>query len=188
MTKEFDTSQRIDTFLSPKAFWDFSVKLYSQPKVQKILLKWQDELGANVNEVLFILWSIHNKIDIPDKVLNKVLRSNIQLSRVTDSFRKARRGVYAEFNNRLGNKYKKQLRIFKNGLLELELEFEAMQQRHLLNVAFEHKSQVTTKLLNQEKSNGLSFRYLSLKMQTAISEKELQQDIKRLVNSISKIK
>ena len=39
------------------AFWDFSIRLYSNTQVRDQLLQWQDENGANVNAALLCVWT-----------------------------------------------------------------------------------------------------------------------------------
>src|SRR5688572_12709376 len=38
------------------ALWRFSLAFYSRPGVPDVLIKLQDELGIDVNLVLFVLW------------------------------------------------------------------------------------------------------------------------------------
>jgi uncharacterized protein (TIGR02444 family) len=37
-------------------FWDFSLKLYASPAVQRACLELQDESGVDVNVLLYMLW------------------------------------------------------------------------------------------------------------------------------------
>lgn len=38
------------------AFWDFSLKIYSSPEVQKACVELQDGSGVDVNVLLYMLW------------------------------------------------------------------------------------------------------------------------------------
>lgn len=42
--------------MSEGAFWAFSLGIYARPGVPAALLRWQDEGGADVDLVLYILW------------------------------------------------------------------------------------------------------------------------------------
>jgi uncharacterized protein (TIGR02444 family) len=39
------------------SFWTFSLKVYAEPAVANVCLSLQDQFGADVNVVLFMLWS-----------------------------------------------------------------------------------------------------------------------------------
>ena len=39
-----------------KRFWDFSLNIYGVPGVAPACLRCQDEAGADVNLILFLLW------------------------------------------------------------------------------------------------------------------------------------
>ncbi|MAU40645.1 MAG: TIGR02444 family protein [Kordiimonas sp.] len=41
---------------SPNPFWDYSLRLYSQPSVAQSCLELQQEHNADVNIILFLLW------------------------------------------------------------------------------------------------------------------------------------
>ncbi|HEY0183343.1 MAG TPA: TIGR02444 family protein [Rhodopila sp.] len=49
------------------AFWAFSLRLYARPGVQQVLLRLQDQEGADVTMVLYILWcaSCGHRLDAP---------------------------------------------------------------------------------------------------------------------------
>ncbi len=181
MTKELITSERIDIFLSPKAFWDFSVKLYSQPKVQNILLKWQDELGANVNEVLFILWCNRQKISFQEDMLETVIKSNKYLNRVTNDFRHSRRMRYLELSNGINETDNKELISFKKKLLDLELYFESMQQKTLLRATCEQTFRNKFKKTRVNNINHLLKAYLTHKKIACSSKYKLCLDIEYMV-------
>ena len=38
-------------------FWNFSLRIYAQPKIADVCLDLQDRFGADVNLVLFMLWA-----------------------------------------------------------------------------------------------------------------------------------
>jgi uncharacterized protein (TIGR02444 family) len=44
------------TFSTENPFWNFSLEIYARPGVSEACLALQDEIGADVNLVLFCLW------------------------------------------------------------------------------------------------------------------------------------
>lgn len=54
-------------------FWDFSLRLYASPAVQKACLELQDGSGVDVNVLLYMLWHGANRRRLSDADANAVL-------------------------------------------------------------------------------------------------------------------
>lgn len=55
------------------AFWDWSLKTYDQLDVARRLLALQDQLGLNVNILLWCCWSASRRLEVSELALRKAV-------------------------------------------------------------------------------------------------------------------
>ena len=82
--------------LSANDFWDFSIGIYQQTKVQDLLLQGQEQLQANVNLSLFCLWLNQQQVALSREQLF-MLHSSVNHFGVT--FTKPLRTLRRSFKN-----------------------------------------------------------------------------------------
>lgn len=56
-------------------FWQFSLRFYRRPGVSEACLVLQDEAGADVNLLLFLLWCAHERRSLPAAALEEIDRA-----------------------------------------------------------------------------------------------------------------
>lgn len=106
--------------MASNPFWTFSLRLYAEPGVAEVCLRLQDELGVNVNLLLFCCWLDANGSDKGSDFLRSVEASvEHWQTDVVQPLRRIRKRVAA------GDFYRR--------LKTIELEAERLEQDMLYN-------------------------------------------------------
>lgn len=119
--------------LSPtESFWTFATRLYDQPGISTQLLQWQDELGADVNMVLFACWHGATRGHFSDSLLQRAERFSRQWSEaITAPLRHARRWMKASGPDSNNADLQAQFFLLRDAIKQLELQGEQFQENML---------------------------------------------------------
>ncbi|GJD56859.1 TIGR02444 family protein [Methylobacterium dankookense] len=112
--------------MSDNPFWDFSLDLYRRPGIAPACLVLQDEAGADVNLVLYLLWCAATDRSL-DATAVRAADAGIAPWRgaVVEPLRAVRRALKAEPLARLGSE------AYRGRIKAVELEAERLVQEAL---------------------------------------------------------
>ncbi|MCF6765487.1 TIGR02444 family protein [Thiotrichales bacterium 19S3-7] len=119
-------SKLIDEIDNP--FWQFSVNLYKDKRVQRVLLNLQQLHSLNINSILFSLWLAAENIKLTSSEFLFIIKKvDMIQTDVTSKIRQIRNTIKHKLSleNKVAN-YQ-----FYQNILTLELESEAVQQFEL---------------------------------------------------------
>jgi uncharacterized protein (TIGR02444 family) len=114
-------------------FWRFSLRLYSRPKIAAACLTLQDESGADVNLLLFLLFLAEHRRRVSKADIHRLdLAVHTWRDRVVKPLRELRRAL----KDGIGDIPIKASETFRGQIKRLELESERIEQHALegLNV------------------------------------------------------
>jgi uncharacterized protein (TIGR02444 family) len=107
-----------------ETLWSFSLRVYALPGVAPACLRCQDDAGADVNVILFLLWQAVAGRDLTDAEI-RTIDGAVSSWRVTvvQSLRQVRRQLKDLTLDQTG--------VFRNRVKALELEAERLEQETL---------------------------------------------------------
>lgn len=111
--------------ISADTLWQFSLQLY--PQVKPLCLQWQDELGANVNLLLFLCYLEQKQLSLD---ANELLQLRAKLNNFSVQFTVPLRALRK--NSALAPATPAQQQHLKQALLQAELALEQLEQQLLL--------------------------------------------------------
>ena len=115
--------------MSDGSFWNFSVDLYSKPKVESACLKLQNIFGLDVNNVLFCIWHGYSRGIFSHSTLEKLVGFSIPWrTNVINPVRSTR--TWMKSNSYLFKYSEEKFETDRNKIKELELGAERLQQEH----------------------------------------------------------
>lgn len=114
-------------------FWDFSLRIYARPEIERCCLMLQDEHGLDVNLVLFAMWAAGNGKRLDNDLAQRLRQfgDGYQLG-VMQPLRQTRRALKAAT---VAPRLLPLLAERRRALLRLELDLERMEQLQLVDLA-----------------------------------------------------
>jgi len=58
--------------MSDSGFWNFSLRLYGEPKVAAACIDLQEHLGVDVNVLLYVLYAAHHGRSLDDEAIDRI--------------------------------------------------------------------------------------------------------------------
>jgi len=114
------------------SFWTFAIRLYEQPGLSELLLRWQDTLGADVNMVLFACWHGATRGNFSGNLLARSEDFSRQWSgSVTKPLRSARIWMKANPVDTSDEDLLAQFSLLRTAIKQIELQSEQFQENWL---------------------------------------------------------
>lgn len=121
-------SENLEKSREESPFWRFSLRFYSRPKISAACLALQDEGGADVNLLLFLLFLAEHKRRVTKDDIHRLdLAVCAWRDRVVKPLRELRRALKAG----IGDIPIKASETFRGQIKRLELESEQIEQHAL---------------------------------------------------------
>jgi uncharacterized protein (TIGR02444 family) len=115
-------------------FWDFSLRFYALPGVAPACLRCQDEAGADVNVVLFLLWKAASGQRVGEDGVRAAEEASVAWrAQVVKPLRAVRRGLKEAALAAVDRDGR-----FRPQMQALELEAERLQQETLARLTIPH--------------------------------------------------
>ncbi len=165
--------------ISPtESFWDFSNHLYREPGVEQICLEMQDQVGADVNMILFACWYGATRGKLPQPLFERALQFSSQWNNaITSALRQGRRWMKETPPDTNDPDLQAQFVLLREEIIKVELQAEQFHENMLESLVTEPASRLSA----SEQSDAASYNLEHYARDNGLDLKRCAEPFRKLV-------